>query len=918
MKKFTILLCPFLLFLSVHTAHAQELGADANTLLLLHFNGDAVGATGEVPASAANLSYQGGVHGQGVYLGANSLLEYAGAGNLNEQVGTIEFWVKPNWNSNDGVVHPFLQYGLFGGMLFSKDGGNWFTAIFNLFGFSGGPEMGVVNYVNNNWQAGTWHHVAISWDANELRLYFDGVLAGQTVPTQALPPVNATVFRIGGRGANEFADAVIDELRISNIVRSAGAITQSFLAGQTVSSLSIEPGGANLRPTWRKIPQVEVTTDLGVLDISPGALSWMSSNPAVADVGPDGIINALSAGTTTITGTIGGFSEVIDVTVTAPVLPPVYESIDPYLAAPAAEAVEEIPVVILRFLPTADGVNLDVAKAPGFWGLEPLTLNALKANIDAFDKRVKFSVEEGTKFRGYKVPGASPYLGYRVVEYITIYETVPPGKVRGIQNGYPVYLPDFHAIFERFNIEHYINNLGVKEVWVWNSEVNADFPSVINNFGLFDPEDFRGGWESNMSSPTTGDISNSNRDESDLPVYNHTYIVYEQNFRRTQAEAVHNRGHQFEAMLSYANWLQDGNTDLFWKKFVGQNAGGQFITGRCGWTHMPPNTTASYNYLSTTVVASDIEDWKPGGGGQATMLNVNTWANLNYAWPGASTFGQKTESQWYLYWMQSFPGRNNLIPYGNYIMSNWWQFVADWDQAINSGLGLYQDPLRVSPVAYLQGAYDPNTALMDDGLRAGALLPLNEPFTALGYTHLGGGEEGVKQAVFNVGGPDAIIDWVFLELRDEADASTVIATRSALLQRDGDVVDVDGLSTVAFADVPAGDYYLAVKHRNHLGVMSAMPVALSTTATTVDFTSSLAGAYGGANGIATLGDGSLGLFSGDYNLNGQVQNTDYNFLVPTLGTSGYLPGDLDLNGQVQNTDLQLKLTPNIGRGQAFP
>jgi len=102
-----------------------------------------------------------------------------------------------------------------------------------------------------------------------------------------------------------------------------------------------------------------------------------------------------------------------------------------------------------------------------------------------------------------------------------------------------------------------------------------------------------------------------------------------------------------------------------------------------------------------------------------------------------------------------------------------------------------------------------------------------------------------------------------------------------------------------------------------LGVMSAMPVAFSATVAVVDFTSDLSNTYGGANGIAVLGDGKLGLYSGDFNRNGQVQNTDYAAMVLTLGTSGYMAGDFDLNGQVQNTDLQFKLVPNIGKGAAF-
>ena len=70
--------------------------------------------------------------------------------------------------------------------------------------------------------------------------------------------------------------------------------------------------------------------------------------------------------------------------------------------------------------------------------------------------------------------------------------------------------------------------------------------------------------------------------------------------------------------------------------------------------------------------------------------------------------------------------------------------------------------LLVSPVIYLQGAYDSDTRLMCDELR-NAALPLNEPFTALGYTHLGGGGENTEPSIFDRSGEDAIIDW---ELRN--------------------------------------------------------------------------------------------------------------------------------------------------------
>ncbi len=104
------------------------------------------------------------------------------------------------------------------------------------------------------------------------------------------------------------------------------------------------------------------------------------------------------------------------------------------------------------------------------------------------------------------------------------------------------------------------------------------------------------------------------------------------------------------------------------------------------------------------------------------------------------------------------------------------------------------------------------------------LLPTTEPYTDLGFMHIsGGGNETIEPQALNLTGGDAIVDWVIVELRDPSTPSTVVATRSALVQVDGDVVDMDGKSSVSFY-APAGNYHVAVRHRNHLGVMTAAPL----------------------------------------------------------------------------------------------
>jgi hypothetical protein len=346
-------------------------------------------------------------------------------------------------------------------------------------------------------------------------------------------------------------------------------------------------------------------------------------------------------------------------------------------------------VVILRYLPTADGVTLDSSVSPDYWELGHITLEDMKRRLDTFDFRVKFMLEEGSRFRGYQNPAALPALGYRVVAAITVYEPLPPGPVGGIVKGLPVYRPDHHQIFQRFDARHYVEDLGVKEFWIWHGGLTPDYPSYDPS--IHKPEVLIGMWESNMSSPATGDISNSDRDPTDLPVYSRSYVVYGQNIWRAEREAVHNHGHQLEAMLTHADIRQDGIEDLFWPKFVGQ-------LGRCGWTEKPPNTTVNYDYHDNyDPVPSDIADWSPGGIGVKTPVSASTWGEHAYPWPlgtGLPGAWERNEAHWYIYWMQSMPGRGNTVPYGADGMENWWRFTGNWDGSIRAGAGLEVSHLK--------------------------------------------------------------------------------------------------------------------------------------------------------------------------------------------------------------------------------
>ncbi len=142
--------------------------------------------------------------------------------------------------------------------------------------------------------------------------------------------------------------------------------------------------------------------------------------------------------------------------------------------------------------------------------------------------------------------------------------------------------------------------------------------------------------------------------------------------------------------------------------------------------------------------------------------------------------------------------------------------------------------IRLSSKLWLDGAYRAADGRMSDALNTQGLLPLIEPYTALGFAQAaGGGAEEFPAALWLIEGDDAIVDWVRVELRSENDATQLVASRQALLQRDGDIVDIDGVSPVLFK-VPEASYFVAVRHRNHLGCMSLSPVAFSNGSAVLD------------------------------------------------------------------------------------
>jgi len=187
-------------------------------------------------------------------------------------------------------------------------------------------------------------------------------------------------------------------------------------------------------------------------------------------------------------------------------------------------------------------------------------------------------------------------------------------------------------------------------------------------------------------------------------------------------------------------------------------------------------------------------------------------------------------------------------------------------------------------------------------------------------------------SIFAVQGENAIVDWIFVELRDKNDFTSVVATRSGLLQRDGDIIDIDGTEGLHFPNVMPDAYFLVIRHRNHLGIMTKYPLLSEDLEGLVDFTdpSTQVFDFGNTNnmfnysGLAqkdmNINGGSYkALWAGDFDADGAVcynaGTSDLNTLqkevagfdlglnpmykVSFNSSVGYLQGDFDMNGKAK-------------------
>jgi hypothetical protein len=218
-----------------------------------------------------------------------------------------------------------------------------------------------------------------------------------------------------------------------------------------------------------------------------------------------------------------------------------------------------------------------------------------------------------------------------------------------------------------------------------------------------------------------------------------------------------------------------------------------------------------------------------------------------------------------------------------------WKFEVVYEgQTYEHEFFVQEIPVLVQAKVFLEGAYDSENDEMSTSLQSGGYIPTTSPYS-----------EDQRQ-VSSI--PADITDWVLVQLR-ETESGPVVASRSAFLHKDGRIVADDGITGQINLDRNAGNYYIVIRHNNHLAVMSATTISLNgVTSILYNFTSGSDQFYG-TGGAKEMETGVWGMYGGNAdNANNMINIWDYISIRGELAQSGYHLGDVDLSGVVNIWD----------------
>ncbi len=182
-----------------------------------------------------------------------------------------------------------------------------------------------------------------------------------------------------------------------------------------------------------------------------------------------------------------------------------------------------------------------------------------------------------------------------------------------------------------------------------------------------------------------------------------------------------------------------------------------------------------------------------------------------------------------------------------------------------------------------------------------APTPAGQPYNVPPFNYTGTDTENTYAGPYD---PD-VVDWVLVSLRSGVAPSTEFSKAAGLLHKDGTISFLEPCMMIASDPQTV---YIVIEHRNHMGIMTPIPVTVDKGVLAWDFTTQ--NGYLGTGGFALkeILPNTFAMYTGDNDQASDSPSYDITGLDKILWTiengnfDKYLPSDFDMNGDVNGAD----------------
>ncbi len=180
-----------------------------------------------------------GVVGRGVVVDGDRPFWVPTENRLQATEGTVELWVRPDFQPGDGENHPLLSVGFSLHFGVSPEG-----VLAAYLPSEDGSEIDLAMTSVLSWVPGEWHHVALTWNCDNLTLFLDGApaaVAARRVGWSWIDPAQGMLVGTSVFQRDSGWDGAVDELRLSSRERTTAEIAEDATRGMAGGSLAPVP-----------------------------------------------------------------------------------------------------------------------------------------------------------------------------------------------------------------------------------------------------------------------------------------------------------------------------------------------------------------------------------------------------------------------------------------------------------------------------------------------------------------------------------------------------------------------------------------------------------------------------------------------------------------------------------------------------